>query len=37
MDEIRMLSDGTVRAMTNLENSDTQTFIRIGNDLAMYL
>jgi hypothetical protein len=33
-EEICMLSDGTVIAMANLENSDTQTFIRIGDDLA---
>jgi hypothetical protein len=37
MKEISMLSDGTVVAMADLENSHTQTFIRIGADLAGYL
>ena len=37
MKEIRMLSDGTVVAMADLENSDTQKFARVGNVLARYL
>lgn len=37
MKKIRMLSDGTVVAMADLENSDTQKFTRVGNVLARYL
>ena len=37
MKEIRMLSDGTVVAMADLEDSDTQKFTRVGNLLARYL
>jgi len=37
MKEIHMLSDGTVVAMADLEDSDTQKFTRVGNLLARYL
>jgi hypothetical protein len=37
MKEIRMLSDGTVVAIADLENSDTQKFTRVANVLARYL
>jgi hypothetical protein len=35
--EIPMLSDGTVIAMANQENSYTQKFIKLGDDLAKHL